>query len=103
MLDLLPWLIAGYVLVVNLTAFILFGVDKRRAKKGLWRIPEKTLFLSAILGGCPGAILGMKVFHHKTLHKRFRYGLPAILVLQILLILAVLLWPVLAPLLQASF
>ena len=98
MKDLLPWLIAGYVLAVNLIAFLLFGVDKRRAKKGLWRIPEKTLFLSALLGGCPGAILGMKTFHHKTLHKRFRFGLPAILVLQIILILVWLLWPVLSQL-----
>jgi len=97
--DLLPWLLTGYVLMVNLTAFILFGVDKRRAKKGLWRIPEKTLFLAALLGGCPGAILGMKAFHHKTLHKRFRYGLPAILVLQLLLILGWALWPTLSQLL----
>ena len=85
MSELLPWRIAGYLLLGNLTAFILFGVDKRRAKKGLWRIQEKTLFLSALLGGCPGAILGMKAFHHKTLHKTFRFGIPAILALQIIL------------------
>lgn len=75
-----------YLLAVNAAAFVLFGADKRQARRGRRRIPEKTLLLSAGLGGCVGAILGMRVFHHKTLHKRFRYGLPAILALQLLLV-----------------
>lgn len=83
--------LVGYLLLVNLTAFALFGVDKRRARLGRWRVPEKTLFLVALLGGCPGGILGMAAFRHKTRHKRFRYGLPAILLLQLLL-LGFLLW-----------
>ncbi|OUP22591.1 hypothetical protein B5F29_00925 [Lachnoclostridium sp. An196] len=59
------------------------GLDKRKARKNLWRIPEKTLFLSAILGGSAGAIAGMYVFHHKTRHWYFVIGMPLILVIQI--------------------
>lgn len=73
-----------YLVIINLTAFVLMGVDKRRAIKGLWRIPEKTLFMTAILGGSIGAILGMRIFHHKTKHLKFVIGLPAILFLQLL-------------------
>lgn len=72
-----------YLLTVNVTAFALMGMDKRRAVRHDWRIPEKTLFLSAILGGSIGAILGMRHFRHKTRHWYFAYGLPAILILQI--------------------
>ena len=72
-----------WLCVANLGTLILFGVDKKRAKEGRWRIPEKTLFLSAILGGSIGAILGMHLFRHKTKHWYFRYGLPAILLVQI--------------------
>ncbi|MBQ6197250.1 MAG: DUF1294 domain-containing protein [Lachnospiraceae bacterium] len=72
-----------WLCVANLGALILFGADKKRAKEGRWRIPEKTLFLSAILGGSIGAILGMHLFRHKTKHWYFRYGLPAILLVQI--------------------
>ncbi len=80
-----PYVIAViiWLCVANLAALILFGVDKKRAKEGRWRIPEKTLFLSAILGGSIGAILGMHLFRHKTKHWYFRYGLPAILLVQI--------------------
>lgn len=67
----------------SLLDFILMGIDKRRAKTGAWRIAEKWFFLIALAGGAPGAILGMYTFRHKTLHKRFRWGLPAILVLQL--------------------
>lgn len=76
--------------VINLISFVLFGIDKYKAKHDLWRIPEKTLFLFAILGGSVGAILGMKLFHHKTRHKRFSLGLPLIFVLQLLLCLFIL-------------
>ena len=68
---------------LNLLAFLLCGIDKWQAKKGRWRIPEKTLFLSALLGGSIGLLLGMKVFRHKTKHKSFTIGVPAILVLQL--------------------
>lgn len=72
-----------YFLTVNVTAFALMGIDKRRAVRHGWRISEKTLFLSAILGGSIGAIWGMRHFRHKTKHWYFAYGLPAILILQI--------------------
>ena len=75
-------LLAVYLLAVNLAAFVLYGADKRRAKQGTWRIPEKTLFLLPLLGGSVGGILGMRVFHHKTKHKEFRFGFPALLCLQ---------------------
>ncbi len=74
--------LAAYLAAANLAAFAAFGVDKRRAKRGAWRIPERTLFLLAILGGSIGAFLGMYVFHHKTKHWYFRWGIPAILLLQ---------------------
>lgn len=77
--------IYGYLLIVNLAAFCLFGADKRRAKKHLWRIPEKTLFLSALLGGSIGALAGMYAFHHKTKHWYFYVGVPLILLGQIAL------------------
>lgn len=76
-------LLLFYLLYVNGAGFLLMGLDKRRAKRGKWRIPEKTLFLPPLLGGTPGAIAGMHVFHHKTKHRYFRYGLPALLVLQL--------------------
>ena len=81
----------GYLLLVNLTAFVLMGLDKRRARRDKWRISEKTLFLPAVLGGSLGAILGMRLFHHKTKHWYFRYGLPAILILQVGLVVWLLL------------
>ena len=74
-----------YLILVNLIAFALMGIDKSRAKRGAWRIPEKSLFLSAIVGGSIGAILGMQIFRHKTRHWYFQYGMPLILVLQIIL------------------
>ena len=72
-----------WLIIINLTAFAVFGIDKKRAKKGQWRVPEKTLFLSAILGGSIGAILGMYIFHHKTKHWYFQVGIPAIMIVQI--------------------
>ena len=73
---------AAYLAAVNLAAFAVFGVDKRRARRGEWRVPERTLFLLALLGGSLGAICGMRVFYHKTRHWYFRWGLPAILLAQ---------------------
>ena len=85
-------LLLVYLLLVNFIAFVLMGLDKRRAKRDKWRISEKALFLPAVLGGRVGAIAGMHVFRHKTKHWYFRYGLPALLVLQAVLILLVWRW-----------
>ena len=75
--------ILTYLLIINFIAFILYGIDKWRARNNGWRIPEATLFLVAIIGGSVGAILGMRIWHHKTRHLSFVIGLPAILLLQI--------------------
>ena len=75
-----------YLAAINLITFLVYGIDKWRAKRGAWRVPEKTLFLLPILGGSVGAIAGMRVFHHKTKHWYFKYGLPLILLLQIALV-----------------
>ena len=75
-----------YLAAINLVTFLVYGIDKLRAKRGAWRIPEKTLFLLPILGGSVGAIAGMKVFHHKTKHWYFKHGLPLIFILQVALV-----------------
>ena len=74
-----------YLLLINLVALVVYGVDKRRAKKGKWRISEKTLFLVALIGGSVGALAGMYLFRHKTKNWYFRIGLPVILVAQLVL------------------
>ena len=76
------------LLVMNLAAFALMGIDKMKAKRGAWRIPEKTLFLVTALFGGLGGTLGMSFFRHKTRHWYFKFGFPALLLLQI----AVLVW-----------
>ena len=76
-------LLAGYLLLVNLAGFLLMGLDKRRARRGAWRISEKALVLPAVLGGSLGSIVGMRTFRHKTKHWYFRYGLPALLIGQL--------------------
>ncbi|MBE6908191.1 MAG: DUF1294 domain-containing protein [Ruminococcaceae bacterium] len=73
------WIITVYAAAMNVAAFAVFGMDKRRARKNAWRVPEKTLFLLALAGGSLGAVCGMCAFRHKTRHWYFRYGLPAIL------------------------
>ena len=80
----LKW-IALWVACWSVADFVLMVVDKRKAKKHRWRVPEKTFFLIALAGGSPGAILGMYAFHHKTRHWYFKWGLPAILVAQLAL------------------
>ena len=65
-----------YLLVMNLIAFAVCGIDKKKARRGAWRIPEKTLFLLSGLGGCYGFLMGMLVFHHKTRHWSFRILIP---------------------------
>lgn len=77
------WIPLCYLLIVNFASFALMGIDKSRARReGARRIPEKTLFLSALLGGSIGAIAGMQIFRHKTKHWYFVVGMPAILILQ---------------------
>ena len=78
------WQLLGlYLLAVNCAAFVLMGLDKRRARRGTWRISERALFLPALLGGALGGTLGMRAFHHKTKHWYFRYGFPLLLALQL--------------------
>ena len=72
-----------YLIAINIITFLIYGIDKLKAKKGKWRIPESTLLLLAIIGGSIGAWFGIKVWHHKTLHKKFKYGIPLIVIIQI--------------------
>ena len=74
----------------NVVTFFMYGIDKWKAKKSKWRIRETALLGLAVLGGSLGAWLGMKVWHHKTLHKKFRYGVPAIIIVQLTLIVYIL-------------
>ena len=83
-------MIALYLTAVNLAGFAVMGIDKQKAIKHLWRIRESTLFLIALIGGSVGSIIGMRVFHHKTRHWYFVYGMPAILILQVILVVLVL-------------
>lgn len=73
-----------YLLLINAAAFLLMLVDKFKAKRNLWRIPERTLMLSAALGGSAGALLGMYTFRHKTRHKKFSVGIPLIFAVQVI-------------------
>ena len=88
-----------YLIVINVVTFLVYGIDKwrstsgrllptgrKKAKQGSWRISEATLLILAVIGGSIGALLGMKVWRHKTMHKKFKYGLPLILIIQIILI-----------------
>lgn len=72
-----------FLILMNVVTFFLYGMDKLKAKRSKWRVPEATLLLFAVLGGSVGAWLGMKIWHHKTQHKKFKYGLPLIIVIQI--------------------
>ncbi len=75
-----------YLTSINVATFITYGIDKMKAKRSKWRIREASLLLLAVLGGSIGALLGMKVWHHKTMHKKFKYGVPAILIVQMAII-----------------
>ena len=77
--------LAYYLLAINAVTFIVYGIDKYKAKKAQWRISEATLLLLAVLGGSIGAWMGMKVWRHKTMHMKFKYGIPDILLIQIAL------------------
>jgi uncharacterized membrane protein YsdA (DUF1294 family) len=72
-----------YLVVINVIGFAIMGIDKQKAKRGRFRISEKTLFFIAFLGGSVGAKIGMELFRHKTHHKKFVYGIPAIIVIQL--------------------
>ncbi len=72
-----------YLLTVNLLTFVIYGIDKRKARHNRWRVREASLLLLAALGGSVGALLAMYLFRHKTQHKKFRYGVPAILLVQV--------------------
>ena len=87
-------ILAAYLIIMNLVGFAMMGIDKRKAMKKLWRIPESTLFIIAIIGGSIGSIIGMRVFHHKTRHWYFVYGMPAILIIQIALVALLLYLPI---------
>lgn len=78
--------ISGYVVAINLITFVLYSMDKSKAMKGRWRIPEAHLIGLAICGGSVGALLGMLLFRHKTKHPKFYLGLPLILLVQIALV-----------------
>ena len=88
-----------YLIVINIVTFFVYGIDKwrstsgrllptgrKKAKQGSWRISEATLLSLAVIGGNIGALLGMQVWHHKTMHKKFKYGLPLIVLAQVALI-----------------
>jgi len=82
-------IIIGYFVIVNIAGFMSMGIDKAKAIHNKWRIPEKTLFIIAMIGGSIGSIMGMQMFRHKTKHNKFTIGMPAILFVQITLILIV--------------
>ena len=73
------------LLAVNIATFLLYGIDKYKAKKNQWRISEATLLTMAAIGGSIGAWTGMRLWHHKTMHKKFKYGIPLIIILQVAL------------------
>lgn len=79
-------IIASSLLVLNALTFAVYGIDKWKARHNKWRLPEATLLLLAVAGGSVGAWLGMKAWHHKTMHKKFKYGVPLIFILQVVLL-----------------
>ena len=82
----------AYFITVNVLGLVLFGIDKWKAKHDKWRISEATLLSVTVIGGSIGAWVGMKVWHHKTMHKKFKYGIPLVMVLQFALLLFTLYW-----------
>ena len=75
-----------YLFAINIVSFFLYGIDKYKAKKNKWRISEATLLMIAVIGGSIGAWAGMQLWHHKTMHKKFKYGIPLIIIMQIALV-----------------
>lgn len=78
-----------YLIATNVVTFFVYGIDKLKAKQSMWRTREAALLLLALLGGSIGAWLGMKVWHHKTMHKKFKYGIPLIIILQVVAAVAI--------------
>ena len=78
-----------YLILINIITCMVFGVDKHKAKKEKWRVPEATLLLLSVIGGSIGALIGMRLFHHKTRKAKFRIGVPIILILQIILVVLI--------------
>ena len=76
-------IIYTFIAILNVITFLIYAIDKWQAKKNRWRIPESILLLLAVLGGSIGALMGMKIWHHKTMYKKFKYGIPLIMILQI--------------------
>lgn len=74
-----------YLIAINIATFFVYGIDKWKARRSKWRIPESTLLTLAVLGGSIGAIIGMRTWHHKTMHNKFKYGVPLIINLQVVL------------------
>ena len=86
--------IATYLITINLIGFVIMGVDKFKAKKRAWRIPESTLFVVALIGGSIGTTAAMHIFRHKTRHWYFLYGMPAILLIQIAVVIILIYSPI---------
>ena len=80
-------LILIYLVAMNVVTFFMYGIDKWKAKRSKWRISEATLLGLAVIGGSIGAWLGMRVWHHKTMHKKFQFGIPLIIVAQVAMII----------------
>lgn len=86
--------IVSYLIIINLVGFFLMGADKFKAKKRAWRIPESTLFVVALIGGSLGTTAAMHLFRHKTRHWYFLYGMPAILLIQIAVVIILIYSPI---------
>ena len=78
-----------YLIVINMLTFCVYGIDKRKAIRKQWRVPERTLLFLAVIGGSIGALAGMQVFRHKTRHLNFKLGVPGILVVQVIILYCV--------------
>jgi uncharacterized membrane protein YsdA (DUF1294 family) len=87
-------ILIAYLIGINLIGFFIMGIDKQRARKRAFRVPEATLFMIAIIGGSIGSIIGMHLFHHKTRHWYFLFGMPAILLLQLILVAVAIFGPI---------
>ncbi len=82
----------AYLIIINAAGFLFMLIDKQKAQKDLWRIPERTLMAVAIMGGSIGTLLGMNLFRHKTKHLKFSLGVPLILAVQIMVAVFILIW-----------
>ena len=86
MIQILLQYLWPYLAIINVATFLTFGIDKWKARQSKWRVREASLLLLAVLGGSLGAWLGMQVWRHKTLHNKFRYGVPAILIIHLIIL-----------------